>query len=260
VNLDGFRTFGYTQEDVDNGVNVFQMVLPEEHDRLKKNMGRLVKGEEIGGNEYTMVTKDGTAFPALIHSAITTLPGGRRGFRSIIIDITERKQMEEQLRTMSIVDELTGLYNRRGFMALCQQQMLVAQRAMKCAALFFFDLDHMKWINDALGHQEGDKALADIAAVLKGSFRKSDIVGRMGGDEFAVFAVDAAEEERGETLERLRGTLDSRNESGARKYRLSVSVGVAHFNAENPTSLEELIGRADNLMYENKRKKSSEEH
>jgi diguanylate cyclase (GGDEF)-like protein len=176
----------------------------------------------------------------------------------IAIDITERKLLEEELHRLSIVDELTGLYNRRGFLALSEQQLKFAERKTKNIILHFIDLDYMKWINDTLGHQEGDTALVEIAAILRQTFRKSDIIGRMGGDEFAVLAIDTAHEER-KTLARLRQALDSYNRSETRRYKLSLSVGTAHFDPENPISLDELIARADNLMYEEKRTKRHKE-
>jgi diguanylate cyclase (GGDEF)-like protein len=153
---------------------------------------------------------------------------------------------------MSIVDELTGLYNRRGFFALSQQQLRLAERKLKDMMLFFIDLDGMKRINDTLGHREGDTALATVAALLRHTFRKSDIIGRMGGDEFAVLAIDATDDAGEGLTRRLHEFLDEINGLETRKYALSVSVGVAHYDPANPSSLDELIAAADTLMYENK--------
>lgn len=169
-------------------------------------------------------------------------------------EIMERKLLEEELHRLSIVDELTGLYNRRGFLTLSGQQLKFAERINKGIFLLFIDLDYMKWINDSLGHQEGDTALVETAAILRQTFRKSDIIGRMGGDEFAVLAIETAHEER-EPVTRLRDVLESFNTSGTRSYKLSLSVGTAYFDPENPISLDELIARADNLMYEEKKTK-----
>jgi len=157
-------------------------------------------------------------------------------------EIAERKLLEEELQTLSIVDELTGLYNRRGFLTLSEQQLKFAERINKSIFLHFIDIDCMKWINDTLGHQEGDTALVEIATILRQTYRKSDIIGRVGGDEFAVFAIDTAPEER-KAIARLRDALDSYNESEARKYKLSLSVGTAHFDPENPISLNSADAR-----------------
>jgi diguanylate cyclase (GGDEF)-like protein len=156
---------------------------------------------------------------------------------------------------MSLTDELTGLYNRRGFFTLAQQQFKVTERTKKGILLFFVDLDKMKQINDTLGHQEGDKALVEIATILKEVFRESDIIGRMGGDEFAILAIDTTDETREVLINRLHNILDDHNRLEGRNYSLSLSMGIAHYDPETPSTLDELIAQADTLMYEEKRNK-----
>jgi diguanylate cyclase (GGDEF)-like protein/PAS domain S-box-containing protein len=168
-------------------------------------------------------------------------------------DITERKRLEEALQVLSITDELTGLYNRRGFIVLCQQQLKIADRAKKDMLLFFADLNKMKQINDTLGHKEGDKALSEVAAILKEAFRESDIIGRMGGDEFAILAIDTTDETKEVLMKRLHTILETYNRP-EKKYQLKLSVGTALFDPEKPSTLDELIAQADALMYEEKRK------
>jgi diguanylate cyclase len=177
------------------------------------------------------------------------------GIALILNDITESKQLEDRLSAMSITDELTGLYNRRGFINLSEQQLKIAERTKKNLLLFFVDLDKMKQINDKLGHQEGDKALIKVANILKETFRKSDIIGRMGGDEFAVLTIDTTSE-TGETLmNRLHKSLDNYSKSEGRKYKLSLSIGIARYAPETPSTSEELLAQADTLMYEDKKRK-----
>ena len=170
-------------------------------------------------------------------------------------DITKQKLLEGQLHAMSLTDELTGLYNRRGFFALSQQQLKIAERTKKDMLLFFVDLDKMKQINDTLGHQEGDKALIEIATIFKEVFRESDIIGRMGGDEFAILAIDTTAETREALTHRLYNILDDYNRPEGRNYQLCLSIGIAHYNPETPSTLDELMAQADTLMYEEKRKK-----
>jgi len=170
-------------------------------------------------------------------------------------DITKQRHFEERLKTMSLTDELTGLYNRRGFFTLSQQQLKLTERTKKNMLFFFVDLDKMKQINDILGHQEGDKALIDIATILKEVFRESDIIGRMGGDEFAVLAIDTSDETREVLIMRLHNTLDDYNRPEGRNYQLSLSIGIAKYDPEKPCSLDELMAQADGLMYEEKRRK-----
>lgn len=120
---------------------------------------------------------------------------------------------------------------------------------------FFVDLDKMKQINDILGHQEGDKALIEIATILKEVFRESDIIGCVGGDEFAVLAIDTPDESREVLVNRLHNTLDNYIRPEGRNYQLFLSIGIAQYDPESPYSLDELMAQAERLMYEKKENK-----
>lgn len=170
-------------------------------------------------------------------------------------DIAKLKRMEDELRTLSLTDELTGLYNRRGLVALGEQQLNVADRLMKRVLVFYADLDGLKKVNDSFGHQEGDRLLVATARVLKEAFRKSDIVARIGGDEFVCMTVDVGEQEAARILSRLQEKIDDLNAAGDSQYRLAVTVGTTYYDPESPTTLDDLIKRADSAMYELKRKK-----
>lgn len=165
------------------------------------------------------------------------------------------KHAENWLYEVSVTDELTGLYNRRGFLTLAEQQLRIAERTKRGFFLLFADLDGLKWINDRLGHTQGDTALLDMAGILKKTFRESDIAARMGGDEFAVLALEG----RRENAEILAGNLQREialfNRSQARPYLLSASVGTVFCDPGEPSDLETLLGQADRLMYEEKEKK-----
>ena len=175
--------------------------------------------------------------------------------------LAERKGVEERLRTMSLVDELTGLNNRRGFFLLAEQAIKGVQRSRKGAALFYLDLDNMKWINDTLGHKEGDLALMDTATLLKKVFRESDVLGRLGGDEFVVFAPETSSGTDLESLlARVKEQLQIHNRSAGRRYELQMSIGHSHCEPGSPVGLEELLKVADALMYEKKAKKKASGH
>ncbi|MBA4396014.1 MAG: hypothetical protein C0394_01290 [Syntrophus sp. (in: bacteria)] len=174
---------------------------------------------------------------------------------AIYDDVTERKRMEDEIRALAITDQLTDLFNRRGFLALAEQQLKLADRTKNAMLLFYIDLDGMKWINDSLGHIEGDNALIEVAAVLRETFRSSDIVARMGGDEFAVLVVDMTEGNMDIHMARLQDRIDVHNGRENRKYKLSVSVGCSCYDPQNPSSIDELMVRADERMYAEKRKK-----
>ena len=160
-----------------------------------------------------------------------------------------------ELRAMSLVDELTGLHNRRGFLFLAQQHVKIANRTKRGILLLFADLDDMKQINDRLGHHEGDLALIDTASVLKETFREADIVARIGGDEFAVIAIEGGEDSADILSARLQENFDARNANGGRRYQLAISVGMARYDPDNPCSIDELLARADASMYEQKQGK-----
>jgi len=165
------------------------------------------------------------------------------------------KQAENWLYEMSVTDELTGLYNRRGFLTLAEQQLRIAERTKRGFFLLFADLDGLKWINDRLGHTQGDAALQDMAGILKKTFRESDIQARMGGDEFAVLALEGRRENAEILAENLQREIALHNKSQSRPYLLSSSVGTVFCDPGEPSDLETLLGLADRLMYEEKEKK-----
>jgi two-component system, cell cycle response regulator len=163
-------------------------------------------------------------------------------------DITPHKEAEELLRSQAMVDDLTGLYNRRGFLALAPQCLRMADRNRQASLLMFADLDGLKAINDTLGHAAGDQALRDVATLLRQTFRTADLLARLGGDEFAVLVADTPFASRNTVLERLA--------AGLRAQRpLSLSLGVAGYDRTRPCSIEDLLARADAAMYEQKRHK-----
>lgn len=170
-------------------------------------------------------------------------------------DITDISRLRDELRTISFIDELTGLYNRRGFLSFAKNELKLAKRYRREMTLFSMDLDGLKGINDTLGHNYGDMALVETASVLKEIFRESDIIGRMGGDEFVVLAIESPRAHEKFITTRLREKQIAHNTQENRRYTLSLSVGMAYYDTENLHSIEELIERADASMYENKRKK-----
>jgi diguanylate cyclase (GGDEF)-like protein len=180
-------------------------------------------------------------------------------------DVTDRERNKDllqrqadQLRALSLVDELTGLYNRRGFLTLATQQLKLCDRSMRSALLVFVDLDGMKRINDELGHEYGDVALVETASVLRQCFRYSDVVARLGGDEFVVLAVEADPPSVEGVTERLYEKLAEMNARPERKFELKFSVGIAPYDPSKLEMVEEVLARADGLMYEQKRLRKSE--
>ena len=169
-------------------------------------------------------------------------------------EIQKRLKAEAEVRQLSLTDELTGLYNRRGFFWLANQQFKIAQRTPMFCCLLFIDLDGLKQINDSLGHEIGDKMLVDTAQLLKQSFRDSDIIARLGGDEFVIF-IPVCSQNIDEFYPRLQVNIDRFNQEHNYSYQLSISVGVTQCALNENVSLEQLLKEADKLMYEHKRAK-----
>jgi len=172
-------------------------------------------------------------------------------------NVSHRVKLEEELKSLSFRDELTGLHNRRAFIIYLEQHLKLAQRASrKRIHLLFIDLDGFKGINDSLGHKEGDYALVESARLLKTTFRDADVVARLGGDEFVVLLTDGAQETNVEGLkERLSSGIDEWNRRESRNYKLSMSVGVVPHDPSERRSTEELLRQADELMYAHKKQK-----
>ena len=163
--------------------------------------------------------------------------------------------LERELRHLALTDDLTCLYNRRGFFAVATQLLKLAHRKVQTLLLFFCDLDNLKLINDSFGHQEGDLAIIRVADALEQSFREADVIARMGGDEFVVMSLEASGGIEASLLRRLERNLRKASADESR-YQLSLSTGVARFDPKRPISLGELMSQADRAMYEQKRGRS----
>jgi diguanylate cyclase (GGDEF)-like protein len=164
-----------------------------------------------------------------------------------------KHRAERQMQNLSLIDELTQLRNRRGFFELAQQALKVAQREHYAMGVFFMDLNGLKRINDSLGHQAGDQALRDTAEVLRETFRSSDILARIGGDEFVAMAHVHSTQDLHALSGRLRDHLQNFNQTHRRPYPLNISVGMTLVDIPTEEDLESLLARADAAMYEEKR-------
>lgn len=164
-------------------------------------------------------------------------------------EIVKREHLQDELRSMSLHDELTGLLNRRGFMALAEHHWHLAVRTRQRFALLYMDMDDLKGINDSLGHGAGDQALQTVARGIEKTFRESDIMGRLGGDEFVVLLVDCDSGTAREAICRMEKNLIVEKTHGTGLPPLSLSIGLVNFNPDDKAGINDLLEQADADMY-----------
>jgi diguanylate cyclase (GGDEF)-like protein len=169
--------------------------------------------------------------------------------------VARRRKAEEELRNLTLTDDLTGLYNRRGFFTLAEYRLKTLRRMRERSLIFYADMDGLKRINDTFGHHEGSQALIRVGEILRRTFRESDIVARLGGDEFAILVADASRDGIDGISARLMENLEQYNRQGHHDYELNVSLGAVSIDSATEATVEQLIARADAAMYQNKRYK-----
>jgi len=253
INTSAIAYAGHSAEEL-IGQKSDLIVHQEDKAMVKREGRKMLRGKHTAPYEYRMVTKEGQI--RWIAQILTPIRyNGRPAILGNAIDITDRKKLEEEIRALSITDQMTGLYNRRGFLTLAEQQLKISDRTKNALLLIFIDLDGIKWINDTLGHKKGDEALVEAASILKKVFRKSDIIARVGGDEFAVLALGASTECRNIIQSRIEHHIGIANSRKNRDYCISMSMGIVRHDPENPRPLDELMTSADALMYDQKKHK-----
>jgi diguanylate cyclase (GGDEF)-like protein len=166
--------------------------------------------------------------------------------------VAELEKANNRLRSLSLTDELTGLNNRRGFMILATGLLKFARRAGHPLCLLYIDLDSLKPINDTYGHAAGDMAINHFARILTETFRDSDVIGRMGGDEFVVLTIDANENDLANIKARLQSNVNTHNLQSTVGYPLSFSLGMIRVDVNSTLTMESLLTEADAAMFEHK--------
>jgi diguanylate cyclase (GGDEF)-like protein/PAS domain S-box-containing protein len=259
VNPAAARMLGYTPaEMIDRSVLSF--VPKDQHAAVRRADEKRIKGIS-DRYELVFLHRDNSRRTVLVSGGPRVQGVDSGGTMAVLTDITERKQMEEEIRQLSLHDELTGLFNRRGFMTVASHSLKTATRLHKKVALIYLDVDNLKKINDAGGHKTGDRALVEIGFILKKSFRESDIIGRLGGDEFAVLAMESTTMNAEALTRRLQDRITLFNARSAAEvgFTLSASMGATTREPDNPEEVAEMLSRADLLMYEQKRSRKAGE-
>jgi diguanylate cyclase (GGDEF)-like protein/PAS domain S-box-containing protein len=254
---------GWSHADI-IGKPIYVIMPPKHREKHKHNLPMVLSGERglhFGKRiETSILNRNEFEVPVELAVSLTRI-GERSEFSLFMHDITERKKYEAQLQRMSITDELTGLFNRRGFLAIADQQIKLACRKKDDIFLLYADFDNMKWINDTLGHQTGDNALIETADILKRTFRQSDLIGRVGGDEFIVLITD---HENKNPLKKIMARFEKKiataNGLQDRNYKIMLSIGIVHYDHDEACSIDDLMSKADSQMYEKKRAKKKSGH
>jgi diguanylate cyclase (GGDEF)-like protein/PAS domain S-box-containing protein len=243
--------FGYTEDEA-VGRNINDLIVPqglvEEGERLT---ARVTAGEKLTV-EALRRHKDGhTIWVAIAATPFGLMDQPGRVY-AMYHDISARKRAEDELKALLLVDELTGLPNRRAFITLSEQALKLAMRMERDVLMIFIDVDHLKYINDTYGHLAGDRALIDTARVLRESCREADIIARLGGDEFVALMTVDSDQTAELVCDRIKDRVAAHNTEFERGYELSLSVGATRSKAEG-TMLADLLAQADTALYEQKR-------
>jgi diguanylate cyclase (GGDEF)-like protein/PAS domain S-box-containing protein len=251
VNDAACRLLGYTREEL-MGLTPRAVDAPATPGQLRRVMERLLHEDSIV-YESARKSRDGQQVPVEISSSLTDVDGELMVL-SISRDIAVRKKTERRLEQLSLHDELTGLKNRRGFYVLLPEQAKRAKRSGAKVVVLYGDIDGFKAINDRLGHRHGDDVLRAVADALRAAFRETDLIARLGGDEFCVVAESPSDPTI--LVERLDAAIGVAGEDLGLSIRLSYGTVIADWRGlEDP---DELLTRADMLMYEVKRARKAD--
>ena len=253
VNDSACRLLGYTREEL-LGLTPRAIDAPVTPGQLRRVMERLLHEDRIV-YESARKTRDGQEVPVEVSASLTEVDGDLMVL-SISRDIAGRKRTERRLEQLSLHDELTGLKNRRGFYVLLPEQGKRARRSGSHVVVLYGDIDGFKAINDRLGHKRGDDVLKALAEALGVAFRETDLLARLGGDEFCVVAESPSEPAA--LAKRLDEAIAAAGEEVGLPISLSYGMVVTDWRGlDDP---DELLTRADMLMYEAKRARQGERH
>jgi diguanylate cyclase (GGDEF)-like protein/PAS domain S-box-containing protein len=247
------RLYGYSASEVLGRPGVL-LVAPPRSAELRKLQGRALAGEIISEAETEAIGKDGAGFPvAVTIASVRDARGHLIGTSLVVRDISDRKRLEHELRFFADHDPLTGLFNRRRFMEeLSRHTAFIGRYQVIGGALLISDIDSLKYVNDTFGHAAGDELLKAVAVAFRRRLRDTDVVGRMGGDEFAILLPRASLAQAKRVAELLRAAVaDIELTIDRRKVPATVSVGIAATRAN--ASPEDVFAAADNAMYSAKR-------
>lgn len=252
VNPAACRILGY-EEDEMVGHNLREF-LPKQVADIFDGFLERMKADRSASGRLLILAKDGRLVTFQYHNVLID-EESEPYVLGHAYDLTEILDLQRQLEELTVTDDLTGLFNRRGFLARANDRVSLAARSSEALALIFADVDGLKRINDQHGHETGSHLIIDAAGVLKDSLRQTDILSRWGGDEFVIILGRASDEGLDAVLTRIQRKIDAYNSSSGQPYTLSISLGVVPIAASEGIDLQKLIAQADEEMYEAKRER-----
>ncbi len=261
VNPAAAHSLGYEPDEL-VGKNMREFMPAKYRDYFDLQLGQTWRTATDNGL-MVMLTKDGRERTWKYHNVKLTETVEEPFILGYAQDVTDMQETQKQLKSLTLADDLTGLYNRRGFLTLAERQLKIARSRPNGKGIYmlFADMDGLKQINDRFGHNYGSMAITKMSEILAANFRASDIIARLGGDEFVVLIVDADETTQEIILNRLQKKIADYNAGKKHPFDLALSVGITKVDKViKNLSIEELLASADKAMYEQKRKKKSKHH
>ncbi len=246
------RLTGYEPEDlINNRVASYASLMDEEDsERILGEVQAALDNDESFSVEYGLTRQDGSRIWVWERGRGVEEEDGTVVLEGIVLDISDRKTLENELEEMATRDPLTGLFNRREMSRVLEEELDRARRYQRPMAVLWVDFDHFKDVNDTFGHAAGDSVLRSISRLLLGSVRSVDAIGRFGGEEFVIVLPEMDLEEAQDTAERLRRKVAEKPQplGNGQEVPLTISVGVAVYPDHGQTA-PTLCAAADKAMY-----------
>ena len=257
VNPATLRSLGYEMEEM-VGRNLAEF-LPVEQQAGIGAFLREIANEGLSKGLLPLVSKSGQHLMWRYDSVLVSEPGEEPYIIGHAQDVTELIKAQEQLKGLSLTDDLTGLYNRRGFLAMAEQQIKLErhENTARGLTLMFADLDGLKQINDLYGHNAGSESIIELSKILKTVLRSSDLIARWGGDEFVILTIGSKDENSEIMFERINDAISNYNLQSYKPYELACSIGLAPIDIHADRTLEATIADADKAMYAEKRRRKA---
>ena len=246
-----FKTLGYAKKDIEKGIYTKDILTSTDLEKAEERMDKIKHGQKLGNIEYMMIKKDGTTFPALVSSQVK-MDDKRNvsGIRSIVIDNTERKIMQDAIEKLAYNDPLTNLPNRTLFNDRLKFAMANAARHNKKFAFMVIDLDKFKEINDKYGHKTGDELLVFVGSRIESMLRKNDTIARFGGDEFVLLLTEINNKEDAAIVaQKMLGTFREQFILGGYNLSIGISMGIS-FYPDDGIDSDTLFRKADTALYQ----------